>query len=47
VVTHPDGDHHVHAQSLIILVHTEKTPTIRDVQRAIEVHFNIHAAKLD
>ncbi len=47
VVTHPDGDHHVHAQSLIILVHTEKTPTIRDVQRAIEVHFNIHAAKID
>ncbi len=47
VVTHPDGDHHVHAQSLIILVHTEKTPTIRDVARAIEVHFNIHAAKLD
>ncbi len=47
VITHPDGDHHVHAQSLIILVHTEKSPTIRDVQRAIEVHFNIHAAKLD
>lgn len=47
VITHPDGDHHVHAQSLIILVHTEKTPTIRDMQRAIEVHFNIHAAKMD
>ncbi|MCD8520940.1 MAG: potassium channel family protein [Saccharospirillaceae bacterium] len=47
VITHPDGSHHVHAQSLIILVHTEKTPTIRDVQRAIEVHFNIHAANMD
>ncbi|MAD47697.1 MAG: potassium channel protein [Oceanospirillaceae bacterium] len=47
VITHPDGDHHVHAQSVIILVHTEKTPTIRDVQRAVEVHFNMHAAKLD
>ena len=40
VIKHPDGDHHVHAQSLIMLVHTERTPCVRDVQRAIEVHFN-------
>lgn len=40
VVTHPDGDHHVHAQSLIMLVHTEKDSCVRDVQRAIEIHFN-------
>jgi len=40
VVKHPDGDHHVHAQSLILLVHTEKDPCVRDIQRAIEIHFN-------
>lgn len=40
VVTHPDGDHPVYAQSLIMLVHTEKDACVRDVQRAIEIHFN-------
>ncbi|MCY0966102.1 potassium channel family protein [Parathalassolituus penaei] len=44
VFTHPDGDDRVHAQSLIVLVHTERTPTIRDIQRAVEVHFNIRLA---
>lgn len=40
VIKHPDGDHHVHAQSLILLVHTERPVCVRDIQRAIEVHFN-------
>lgn len=44
VITHPDGDHHVHAQSLLILVHTEHTPTVKELHRAIENHFNIHLA---
>ena len=42
VITHPDGDHHVHAQSLLVLVHTEHEPTVKEVHRAIENHFNIH-----
>ena len=42
VVTHPDGDHHVHAQSLLVLVHTEHTPTAKELHSAIEVHFNKH-----
>lgn len=46
VETHPDGDHHVHGQSLILLVHTEKTVCVRDVQRAIEIHFNKHVENL-
>lgn len=46
VHTHPDGDERVHAQSLIVLVHTERTPSIRDIQRAVEVHFNIRLANL-
>lgn len=40
VETHPDGESHIHAQSLLILVHTERTPTINEVHRAIEHHFN-------
>jgi voltage-gated potassium channel len=47
VFTHPDGDDRVHAQSLIILVHTERTPSIRDIQRAVEVHFNVRLANID
>ncbi|ASP40797.1 potassium channel protein [Bacterioplanes sanyensis] len=47
VEAHPDGDHAVHAQSLIVLVHTENTPTAREMQRAVEVHFNHHAAAFD
>ena len=46
VITHPDGDHHVHAQSLLVLVHTEKTPTAKDLHKAIEVHFNMHLKDL-
>ena len=40
VETHPDGESHIHAQSLLILVHTERTPTTKEVHRAIEHHFN-------
>jgi voltage-gated potassium channel len=47
VFTHPDGDERIHAQSIIVLVHTEKTPSVRDIQRAIEVHFNIKLATLE
>lgn len=46
VFTHPDGDERVHAQSVIILVHTEKTPEIKDIHRAIEVHFNRRLADI-
>lgn len=41
VVMHPDGDDHIHAQSLLVLVHTEHVSTTKDVHRAIENHFNI------
>ncbi len=47
VEAHPDGDHTVHGQSLIVLVHTENTPTIREMQRAVEVYFNRYAADYD
>lgn len=46
VFTHPDGDERVHAQSLIMLVHTERTPEIRDIHRAIEIHFNRRLADI-
>ena len=46
VFTHPDGDERVHAQSLIMLVHTERTPEVRDIHRAIEVHFNRRLADI-
>lgn len=46
VFTHPDGDERIHAQSLIMLVHTERTPEIRDIHRAIEVHFNRRLADI-
>ncbi|WP_028295209.1 potassium channel family protein [Oceanobacter kriegii] len=47
VNTHPDGDDKVVAQSLIVLVHTEKVPSVRDIQSAIEIHFNKRLANLD
>ncbi|MGB1091883.1 MAG: potassium channel family protein [Oceanobacter sp.] len=47
VFNHPDGDERIHAQSLIVLVHTEKTPSIRDIQRAVEIHFNKRLASVD
>jgi len=46
VFTHPDGDERVHAQSLIMLVHTERTPEVQDIHRAIEVHFNRRLADI-
>jgi voltage-gated potassium channel len=47
VVAHPDGDHHVHAQSLLILVHTEHVPETKEVHRAIENHFNYRLKHID
>jgi len=47
IITHPDGDHHVHAQSLLILVHTEHVPEVKEVHRAIENHFNVRLKDLD
>jgi len=47
VITHPDGDHHVHAQSLLVLVHSEHEPTTKEVHRAIENHFNIHLKDIE
>ena len=41
VIMHPDGDDHVHAQSLLILVHTERATSAKDVHKAIENHFNV------
>jgi voltage-gated potassium channel len=41
VIMHPDGDDHVHAQSLLILVHTERASSAKDVHKAIENHFNV------
>lgn len=40
VETHPDGDHRVHAQSLLVLVHTEHVPSDKELQSAVERHFN-------
>lgn len=40
VEPHPDADHHTHAQSLIVLVHTEKQFHSKQVQEAISQHFN-------
>ena len=47
VITHPDGDHHVHAQSLLILVHTEHVPETKEVHRAIENHFNFRLKDIE
>lgn len=47
VFTHPDGDSAVYAQSLIVLVHTEKTPTVNDIQNAIALHFNRRLADIE
>lgn len=47
VFTHPDGDEHVQAQSIIVLVHTEKPPTVSDIQHAIEIHFNQGLADIE
>nr|WP_221797877.1 potassium channel family protein [Oceanobacter mangrovi] len=47
VAPHPDGDDRVHAQSILVLVHTEKVPSIRDIQSAIEIHFNMRLADID
>lgn len=39
VVAHPNGDHHVHAQSLLVLVKTENIPTEKEVGCALEDYF--------
>jgi voltage-gated potassium channel len=39
VVAHPQGDEHVHAQSLIVLVKTEFKPEEKAVTQAIEDYF--------
>jgi voltage-gated potassium channel len=39
ITVHPNGDEHVVAQSLIILVKSDKVPTQKDVDSAFETHF--------
>lgn len=39
ITVHPNGDEHVVAQSLIILVKSENVPSQADVDRAFEFHF--------
>jgi len=39
VVAHPNGDHHVHAQSLLVLVKTDAMPTEKEIGRALEDYF--------
>jgi len=39
VVAHPNGDEHVHAQSLIVLVKTELQPEEKEVTQALEDYF--------
>lgn len=39
VVAHPNGDEHVHAQSLIVLVKTELQPEEKAVTQVLEDYF--------
>jgi voltage-gated potassium channel len=45
VVAHPNGNEHVHAQSLIVLVKTEFQPEEKAVTRALEDYFQLQIAQ--
>ena len=41
VIAHPAGDHHVHAQSLLVLVKTDDIPEEKEVTQALEDYFQL------